>query len=64
MYLPYGRSVWTVMRFYSVDVWMKGLSTFAVAVGTVIVRFYFGMAWRKNLLQYHLPGGYSIGILI
>lgn len=26
--------------------------------------FYFGMAWRKNLLQYHLPGGYSIGILI
>lgn len=25
--------------FYSVDVWMKGLSTFAVAVGTVIVLF-------------------------
>lgn len=26
--------------------------------------FYFGMAWRKNLLQYHLSGGYSIGTLI
>lgn len=30
--------------FYSVDVWMKGLSTFAVAVGTVIVLFI--LAWR------------------
>lgn len=34
--------------FYSVDVWMKGLSTFAVAVGTVIVLFI--LAWRGEEL--------------
>lgn len=27
--------------FYSVDVWMKGLSTFVVAVGTVIVLLFW-----------------------
>lgn len=49
--------------FYSVDVWMKGLSTFAVAVGTVIVLlFWHGV--EEELIAIPLPGGYSIGILI
>lgn len=41
MYLPYGRSDVNSYAFYSVDVWMKGLSTFVVAVGTVIVLLFW-----------------------
>ena len=26
--------------------------------------FYPGMAWGKDVLQYHLSGGYRIGVLV
>lgn len=32
--------------FYSVDVWMKGVSTLAIAVGTVVILFV--LAWRSG----------------
>ncbi len=50
--------------FYSVDVLDERSFYFCSCSGYCDCAFYFGMAWRKNLLQYHLPGGYSIGILI
>lgn len=43
--------------FYSVDVWMKGLSTFLVAVV-----LYPRVAQRAHVLQYGLSGGYGAGI--
>ena len=49
--------------FYSVDVWMKGLSTFAVAVGTVIVLFI--LAWRggRTYCNTICPVGTVLGFL-
>ena len=49
--------------FYSVDVWMKGLSTFAVAVGTVIVLFI--LAWRggRTYCNTICPVGTVLGLL-
>ena len=49
--------------FYSVDVWMKGLSTFVVAVGTVIVLFI--LAWRggRTYCNTICPVGTVLGLL-
>ncbi|MDE6800090.1 MAG: 4Fe-4S binding protein [Phocaeicola sp.] len=49
--------------FYSVDTWMKGFSTFAVAVGTVIVLFI--LAWRggRTYCNTICPVGTVLGFL-
>ena len=49
--------------FYSVDVWMKGFSTLAVAVGTVVVLFV--LAWRggRTYCNTICPVGTVLGFL-
>lgn len=49
--------------FYSVDIWMKGISTFAVAVGTVVVLFV--LAWRggRTYCNTLCPVGTVLGFL-
>lgn len=49
--------------FYSVDIWMKGISTFAVAVGTVVVLFV--LAWRggRTYCNTICPVGTVLGFL-
>lgn len=49
--------------FYSVDVWMKGLSTFVVAMGTVVVLFV--LAWRggRTYCNTVCPVGTVLGFL-
>lgn len=49
--------------FYSVDVWMKSLSTFAIATGTVVVLFV--LAWRggRTYCNTICPVGTVLGFL-
>ena len=60
---PVGRERVDSYAFYSVDVWMKGLSTFVVAVGTVIVLFI--LAWRggRTYCNTICPVGTVLGLL-
>lgn len=49
--------------FYSVDVWMKAMGTFVIAVLTFVILAV--LAWRNGayILQYNMSGRNSIGIL-